>query len=78
MNSTPTTRFKNKLITYPNWDRKQQIKRNNKALKKLEELRQQRIKMSDEEAKAREVFFEEFKQIVDNNRPEGAKLYSEQ
>lgn len=77
MNSTQNARFKNKLTVYPNWDTEQQMNRNSKALQKLEELRQQRIEMSDEEAKAREVFFEEFKQIVDNNRPVGAKLYSE-
>jgi TRAP-type C4-dicarboxylate transport system substrate-binding protein len=77
MNSTQNARFKNKFKTYPNWDREEQIKRNNRALQKLEEMRLHRINMSDEEAKAREVFFEEFKQIVDNNRPVGAKLYSE-
>ena len=78
MNSTQNARFKNKLKTYPTWDREQQIKRNSRALQKLEELRQRRAKMSDEEAEARKVFFEEFTQIVDNNRPVGAKLYNEQ
>jgi len=78
MNSTQNAGFKNKLKTYPTWDREQQIKRNSRALENLENLRQRRVKMSDEEAKAREVFFEEFKQIIDNNRPVGAKLYSEQ
>lgn len=33
--------------------------------------------MSDEEAQAREVFFREFQQIIDHNRPIGSKLYSE-
>lgn len=78
MNSILNIQFKNKLKTYPTWDREQQIKRNSGALEKLENLRQRRVKMSNEEAKAREVFFEEFKQIIDNNRPVGAKLYSEQ
>lgn len=77
MNSTQNARFKDNLKVYSIWDREQQIKRNSKALQKLEELREQRIKMSDEEAKIREVFFEEFKQIVDDNRPVGTKLYSE-
>ncbi|MCL1473230.1 hypothetical protein [Argonema antarcticum] len=76
MTSTQTARFKTKLQNYPDWDREQQIKRNNRALEKLEELRQERMNMSDEEAKAREDFFEEFKQILDNNRPKDAKLYS--
>lgn len=77
MTSTQTARFKTQLKNYPEWDREQQIKRNSMALEKLEELRQERMNMSDEEAKAREDFFEDFKQIVDNNRPVGAKLYSE-
>lgn len=77
MTSTQTARFKTQLQNYPEWDRQQQIKRNSRALEKLEELRQERMNMSDEEAKARDDFFEEFKQIVDNNRPVGAKLYSE-
>ena len=77
MTSTQTAGFKTKHQNYPEWDREQQIKRNDRALKKLEELRHQRINMSDEEAKAREDFFEEFKEIIDNNRPVCAKLYSE-
>ncbi|GEM_PF-3036070 len=77
MTSTQNARFKTKLQNYPEWDREQQIKRNSRALEKLEELRQERMNMSDEEAKARDNFFEEFKQIVDTNRPVGAKLYSE-
>ena len=35
------------------------------------------MNMSDEDAKTREKLFEEFKEIIDNNRPVGAKLYSE-
>ncbi len=77
MASTQNARFKAQIQNYPEWDREQQIQRNSRALKKLEQRYQQIMDISDEEAKAREEFFEEFKQIVDNNRPVGAKLYSE-
>ena len=77
MESSPAIRLKEKLKKYPEWDREEQIKRNSRALKQLDNIRQKTMSMSDEEAKAREEFFEGFKEIIDSSRPVGAKLYSE-
>lgn len=77
MESSQSLLLKEKLQQYPEWDREEQIKRNSGALKKLEARRIKTMNMSDGEAKAREEAFEEFKQIIDSNRPVGAKLYSE-
>ena len=77
MESSQCLTLKEKLQEYPEWDREEQIKRNSRALKKLDARRKETMNMSDGEAKAREEAFEEFKKIIDSNRPVGAKLYSE-
>lgn len=77
MTSSKNSRFKAQTQNYPDWDKNRQFQSNLTALKKLEKRRQEIMNISDEEAKSREEFFEEFRQIVDNNRPVGAKLYSE-
>ncbi len=66
-----------KLKDYPDWDREQQIKRNQKALKKLKERQQKTLQINDEEAYQREEDFERFKQLIDQFRPQDSKLYSE-
>lgn len=66
-----------KLKDYPDWDREEQIKRNQRALKKLEERHQKTLQINDQEARQRQEKFERFKQSMDQFRPQGAKLYSE-
>lgn len=66
-----------KLKDYPDWDREKQIKRNQKALKKLQERQQKTLQIDDQEACQREEDFERFKQLIDQFRPKGSKLYSE-
>ena len=66
-----------KLKNYPDWDREEQIKRNQKALKKLKERHQKTLQIDDKEACHREEEFERFKQLMDQFRPQGSKLYSE-
>lgn len=64
------------LKNYPDWDQDEQIKRNRWAMELLEKRRQKRLQITEEEEKERTEFFEEFKQLMDNFRPLGAKLYS--
>ena len=66
-----------KLKDYPDWDREEQIKRNQRALKKLEERHQKTLQINDQEARQRQEKLERFKQLMDQFRPQGAKLYSE-
>ncbi|WP_232826309.1 hypothetical protein [Cyanothece sp. BG0011] len=66
-----------KLKDYPDWDREEQIKRNQKALKKLKERHQKTLQIDDQEACQRQEEFENFKQLIDQFRPQGSKLYSE-
>ncbi len=66
-----------KLKDYPDWDREEQIKRNQKALKKLQERHQKTLQIDDQEADKRQEEFERFKQLMDQFRPQGSKLYSE-
>ena len=70
--------LKRKLAHYPNWDRDEQIKRNRLALDILEKRRQKRAHITDAEEKKRTEFFEEFKKLMDDCRPSGAKLYSQE
>ncbi len=69
--------IKVKVKDYPDWDREEQIKRNLRALKLLEERHQKTININDQEANQRKEEFERFKQSMDQFRPQGAKLYSE-
>ena len=68
--------LKHKLANYPDWDRDEQIKRNRLALEILEKRRQKRLQLTDSQEKERTEFFEEFKELMDDFRPDGSKLYS--
>jgi hypothetical protein len=68
--------LKRKLANYPDWDRDEQIKRNRLALDILEKRRQKRLQLTDSQEKERTEFFEEFKELMDDFRPNGSKLYS--
>ena len=70
--------LKCKLAHYPNWDRDEQMKRNRLALDILEKRRQKRFQLTDVEEKERTEFFEDFKELMDDCRPSGAKLYSQE
>ncbi len=71
-------KLKLKLANYPNWDQEQQIKRNRLALAILEKRRQQRLQLTDAQEKERTEFFEDFKKLIDNHRPYGSKLYTQE
>ena len=68
--------LKLKLITYPDWDKDEQIKRNRLALDILEKRRKKRSHITDAQEREKTEFFEEFKKLMDNYRPNGSKLYS--
>ena len=68
--------LKRKLANYPDWDRDEQIKRNRLALEILEKRRQKRLQLTDSQEEERTEFFEEFKELMDDFRPDGSKLYS--
>ena len=70
--------LKRKLANYPDWDRDEQIKRNRLALDILETRRQKRLQLTDAQEKERTEFFEEFKELMDDFRPLGSKLYSQE
>ena len=57
------------------WDKEEQIQKNQKAIALLAKRIKQHQNMSEEEAREREEFFEEFKQIIDEQRSPGQKLY---
>ncbi|MBW4554980.1 MAG: hypothetical protein KME59_03405 [Trichormus sp. ATA11-4-KO1] len=59
------------------WDKEQQIQKNQKAITLLAKRIEKHHNMSEEEAREREEFFEEFKQIIDAQRSPGQKLYSQ-
>ncbi len=70
--------LKHKLANYPDWDRDEQIKRNRLALEILEKRRQKRLQLTDAQEKERTEFFEEFKELMDDFRPNGSKLYNQE
>jgi hypothetical protein len=67
-------RFREKLAQYPDWDREEQIKRNQGLIKTLTEW----LEEDSEQEQARIEHFELFKKIIDENRPSGHKLFEEE
>lgn len=67
-------RFREKLAQYPNWDREEQIKRNQGAIKLLQEW----LDQDNEDEHAEIEHFESFKKIIDEHRPSGRKLFEEE
>ncbi|BAY12217.1 hypothetical protein [Calothrix sp. NIES-2098] len=59
------------------WDKDKQILKNQRAMELLAKRMEHDDNISDSEAMERQEFFERFKQIMDAERPEGQKLYSE-
>ena len=70
------SKFQARLSEYPDWDREEQIKKNQGAIKLIRSWLAEEI--SEAERQEREERFERFKQIVDAHRPPGHKLYSEE
>jgi hypothetical protein len=70
--------LKLKLTTYPDWDRNEQRKRNSLAIEILAKRRQKRLKITDEQEQEITEFFEDFQKSMDDFRPLGSKLYSQQ
>jgi hypothetical protein len=70
--------LKLKLTTYPDWDRNEQKKRNGLAIEILEKRRQRRLQITDEQEKEITEFFEDFQKLMDDFRPLGSRLYSQQ
>lgn len=58
------------------WE-EEQLKRNQRPLELLARRIELDRNMSEEEARERQEVFEEFKRIIDAERPPGQKLYSE-
>lgn len=56
----------------------EQLKRNQRPLELLAKRIELHRNMSEEESRQRQELFEEFKKIIDAERPPGQKLYSEQ
>jgi hypothetical protein len=78
---TPTylkemNQLKPKLVNYPDWERKEQIKRNRSALAILEQRRQKRSQITDEQDQEISQCLLNFQTAIDNARPLGLKLYS--
>ncbi|BAY31814.1 hypothetical protein NIES2107_37000 [Nostoc carneum NIES-2107] len=59
------------------WDQEKQLQKNQRAMAILRKQIEENDNMSDAESLQRQEFFEEFKKIVDAERPEGQKLYAE-
>lgn len=70
--------LKLKLAAYPDWDRNEQRKRNGLAIEILEKRRQKRLQITDEQEKEITDFFEDFQKLIDDFRPLGSRLYSQQ
>ena len=62
--------------TYSDWDKDEQLRKNQKAIALLAKRIERHQNMSEEESKEREELFEEFKQRIDSERLPGQKLYS--
>jgi hypothetical protein len=67
--------FQQKLAQ-DNWNRAEQIERNQAAIAWIREQRRQDEAMTEEEANQAKADFEEFKRIIDEARPLGNRLYT--
>ena len=64
--------FRNKLKSYPDWENSSQ---SGLALKFLEKRRQRLAQMTEAEIQNNEITFERFKESINSDRPDNAKLY---
>jgi hypothetical protein len=61
---------------YTDWDKDEQLRKNQKAIALLAKRIERHQNMSEEESKEREELFDKFKQRIDSERLPGQKLYS--
>lgn len=61
---------------YTDWDKDEQLRKNQKAIALLAQRIERHQNMSEEESKEREELFDKFKQRIDSERLPGQKLYS--
>jgi hypothetical protein len=64
--------FRNRLKSYPNWEKSSQ---SSLAVKFLEKRRQRLAQMSEVDIQDAEIAFERFKVSINSDRPDDAKLY---
>lgn len=69
---TPTEAFQNQLKNYADWEKSS---KSTLALQFLEKRRQRLTQMTETETQEAEIFFERFKESINSDRPEDAKLY---
>lgn len=69
---TPTEVFQNQLKNYSAWEKSS---KSILALQFLEKRRQRLAQMTETEMQDAEMFFERFKESINSDRPEDAKLY---
>ena len=69
---TPTEAFHSRLKSYPDWEKSSQ---SNLALKFLERRKQKLVQMTEEKIQEAEIAFEHFKESINSDRPDNAKLY---
>jgi len=64
--------FRNRLKSYPDWEKTSQ---SNLAVKFLEKRRQRLAQMTEVDIQDAELAFERFKVSINSDRPHDAKLY---
>ncbi|NUN63481.1 hypothetical protein HCU40_01680 [Pseudanabaena biceps] len=64
--------FRNRLKSYPDWDKHAQ---SGLAVKFLEKRRQRIAQMNEVDIQDAEIAFERFKVSINSDRPDNAKLY---
>ncbi|MBD2178689.1 hypothetical protein H6F42_17355 [Pseudanabaena sp. FACHB-1998] len=64
--------FRNRLKSYPDWEKPTQV---SLAMKFLEKRRQRLAQMSEVDIQDAELAFERFKVSINSDRPDDAKLY---
>jgi hypothetical protein len=69
---SPAKMFLGRLQQYPDWERKSE---QSSVLRFLEQRKQRYAQMTEEEMQKSEAAFERFKERIDDNRPDGSKLY---
>jgi hypothetical protein len=64
--------FRNRLKSYPDWEK---LSQSGLAVKFLEKRRQRLAQMSEVDIQDAEIAFERFKLSMNSDRPDDAKLY---
>jgi hypothetical protein len=64
--------FRSQFKNYPDWEKSSQ---SNLAMKFLETRQQRLAQMNEVEIQEAEIAFERFKESIDSDRPDDAKLY---